>query len=208
MFHDGMRALQDEFDGRRVADALERRRKHREFWPEDIALITEASFFFVASHCGNAVDCSFKGGTPGFVQVTGPDTLEWPDYDGNSMYRTLGNIALSPRVGLLFIRFDGTSTLVRMTGDAALVRDADTLARHHGAKSVVKFRADYIFPNCPRYIPELRMEAASPHPPVPGATPPAPAWKSRDYIRDELPADDPHRGIAGSQAPPGPPRAR
>ncbi len=204
MFHDGMRALQDEFDGRRVADALERHRKHREFLPDDIALVTSVPFFFVASHCGEAVDCSFKGGVPGFVQVVGPAALEWPDYDGNSMYRTLGNIARSSRVGLLFIRFDGASTLLRMTGDATLVRDARTLARHHGAKSVVRFQADYVYPNCPRYIPELQTVAASPHPPAPGVTPPAPAWKSRDYIRNKLPADDPHRSAVASQEPPRP----
>ncbi len=195
MFHAGMRALQDEFDGRRVADALEARRKHREFWPDEIELITAAPFFFVASHHADAVDCSFKGGAPGFVQVVGPAALEWPEYDGNSMYRTLGNIALSPRVGLLFIRFDAASTLTRMTGDATLLRDAGTLARHHGAKSVVRFQADYVYPNCPRYIPELRMVAPSVHPPAPGHVPPPPAWKSRDYIRDELPANDPHKGV-------------
>ncbi len=197
MFHAGMRALQDEFNGRRVADALEARRKHREFWPEEVALITSVPFFFIASHYADAVDCSFKGGVPGFVQVVGPAALEWPEYDGNSMYRTLGNIAMSPRVGLLFIRFDGASTLTRMTGDATLVRDAETLARHHGAKSVVRFQADYVYPNCPRYIPELQMAAPSVHPPAPGHIPPPPAWKSRDYIRDVLPADDPHRGASG-----------
>ena len=142
MFHPGMRALQDEFDGRRVADALEAHRKHRDFLPDEVELITSVPFFFVASHYADAVDCSFKGGVPGFVQVVGPAALEWPEYDGNSMYRTLGNIALSPRVGLLFIRFDGASTLTRMTGDASLVRDAETLARHHGAKSVVRFQAE------------------------------------------------------------------
>ena len=165
MFHPGMRALQDQFDGRRVADALEARRKHREFWPDEVALIASVPFFFVASHYADAVDCSFKGGTPGFVQVVGPSALEWPEYDGNSMYRTLGNIALSPRVGLLFIRFDAASTLTRMTGDATLLRDAETLARHHGAKCVVRFEADYVYPNCPRYIPELQMVAPSVHPP-------------------------------------------
>ncbi len=131
VFHDGMRALQDEFDGRRVADALERRRKHRELWPGDIALIIKASFFFVAPHHGNAVDCSYKGRVPGFVQVMGPAAV----------------------------------------------------ARHHGAKSI------------------LRLAASSPHSPTPGATPPAPAWKSRDYLRDELPAGDPH-GAAADPAPP------
>jgi len=77
------------------------------------------------------------------------------------------------------------------------------LARHHGAKSVVRFQVDYIFPNCPCYIPELRLTAASPHPPAPGVTPPAPAWKPRDYIRDKLPAGYLHPGVLGNPEPPG-----
>ncbi|MDB5378304.1 MAG: pyridoxamine 5-phosphate oxidase family protein, partial [Rubritepida sp.] len=65
---------------------------------------TSVPFFFIATAHGEAVDCSFRGGAPGFVKVTGPSTLEWPEYDGNSMYRTAGNILRSPRTGLLFLR--------------------------------------------------------------------------------------------------------
>ena len=75
-----------------------------------------------------------------------------------------------------------------------LHRDAETLSRHHGAKLVVRLQADYMFPNCPRYIPALTEAQPSPHNPVPGHAPPAPQWKSRDYIRNILPKDDPHRG--------------
>lgn len=192
MFHDGMRALQDEFDGRRVADALEKNRKHTAFLADDIALIRQSSFFFLATHHADSVDCSYKGGAPGFVHVIGENTLEWPDYDGNSMYRSLGNISRQPRVGLLFIRFDGENTLLRINGTASLHRDEETLARHHGAKRVVRMVADYMFPNCPRYIPALTMTQPSPHNPVPGYIPPAPQWKSRGYIKGILPNDDPH----------------
>ena len=193
MFHDGMRAMQDVFDGRRTADALEVRRKHRDFWPEEVALIEATPFFFVASGHGEAMDCSYRGGEPGFVHIVGPAALEWPEYDGNSMYRTLGNIMRHPRVGLLFMRFDGVSLRARMTGDATILRDRAALARHHGARAVVRFEADYAYPNCPRYIPALAAGEGSPFNPAPGRTPPAPAWKARDYIRDTLPRDDPHR---------------
>ncbi|WP_424811282.1 pyridoxamine 5'-phosphate oxidase family protein [Roseococcus sp. YIM B11640] len=201
MFHDGMRELQDDFDGRGVADALEAKRKHREFWPEEIELFTTVPFFFIATTYGEAVDCSFRGGAPGFVKVVAPSVLEWPEYDGNSMYRTLGNIIRNPRVGLLFIRFDATANRTRLTGNAALLRDAGAIARHPGAKAVVRFEADYVYPNCPRYIPEMRLVTPSPHPPAPGHAPPPPAWKARDYIRDVLPADDVHRDIVGSAEP-------
>lgn len=106
-FHEGMRALQDRFDGRRVADAIEAHRKHDHFHEEDLQLIATSPFFFIATAWGAYTDCSMKSGDPGFVRVTGPNMLEYPEYDGNSMYRTLGNISRNPKVGLLFVRFDG-----------------------------------------------------------------------------------------------------
>jgi predicted pyridoxine 5'-phosphate oxidase superfamily flavin-nucleotide-binding protein len=191
-YHDGMRELQDHFDGRRVADALEANRLHRAFWEEERALITSTPFFFVASAFGDHVDCSIKSGNPGFVQIVSDDTLEYPEYDGNSMYRTAGNIARHGNVGLLFVRFDGVSHRIRINGRATLHEDAAALARHHGAKLVVRVVCE-IFPNCPRYAPDLLGGQPSVHPPRPGYTPPAPPWKSRDYIRDILPERDPHR---------------
>ena len=191
-YHDGMRALQDQFDGRRVADALNANRTHHEFWDEERDLITQASFFFIASAWGDYVDCSIKSGDPGFVQIVAPDMLEYPEYDGNSMYRTAGNIAKHGKVGLLFVKFDGISRRARVNGRATLHDDPDSLARHHGAKLVVRVVCE-IFPNCPRYAPDLLGGHASVHPPRPDYAPPAPEWKSRDYLRDILPAHDPHR---------------
>lgn len=196
-FHDGMRELQDRYDGRRVADAIAGHRVHSEFNEADRALIAASPFFFLATAHGDHVDCTIKSGDPGFVQVTGPNVLEFPDYDGNSMYRSLGNLQRSPRVGLLFVRFDGKSLRLRAGGLAAVHDDAATLARHHGARRVVRVACDEIFPNCPRYVPDLAKDPASDgrsiYTPRPGYEPPAPEWKSRDYIRPHLPADDPSR---------------
>jgi hypothetical protein len=75
-----------------------------------------------------------RSGDPGFVRITGPDTLEYPEYDGNNMYRTLGNIHRNPNVGLLFVRFDGKSFRTRIRGKATIHDSAETLAGHHGAK--------------------------------------------------------------------------
>ena len=193
MFHDGHRALQDRLDGRRVADALERHRRLAAFGPEHVALIEEAAFFFLATAHGASVDCSFKGGPPGFVRVTGPAELEWPDFDGNSMYRSLGNILGSPNVGLLFMRFGGRSDRLRVNGRAEILYEHPRLAGFKGAKMMVRLEAREIFPNCPRYIPDLAAGTASPY--LPGASGPGekPAWKDRDYIRPILPGDDPHR---------------
>ena len=194
-YHDGMRELQDRFDGRRVADGLEKNRRYFEFWEQDRKLIEGASFFFIATSHNDLADCSMRSGDPGFVKITGPDTLEYPEYDGNNMYRTLGNIAKNPNVGLLFVRFDGKSFRTRIRGRVTLHDDAETMARHHGAKLVVQVVCE-MFPNCPRYVPDMMGETESPPPnvftPRPGHAPPPPEWKSRDYLRDVLSIHDPH----------------
>ena len=129
------------------------------------------------------------------MKITGPDTLEYPEYDGNNMYRTLGNIARNPNVGLLFVRFDGKSFRTRIRGRASLHDDAETMARHHGAKLVVRVACE-MFPNCPRYVPDMMGGAETPPPnvftPRPGHAPPPPEWKSRDYLKDVLSIHDPH----------------
>ncbi|MFK7942151.1 MAG: pyridoxamine 5'-phosphate oxidase family protein, partial [Paracoccaceae bacterium] len=150
-------------------------------------------FFFLGTAHQGAVDCSFKGGPAGFVRVTGPKALEWPDFDGNSMYRSLGNIAGTARVGLLFMRLDGTSHRLRVNGTAELIYNEQSLSAFTGAKVLVRLTADEIFPNCPRYIPDLAQGQPSEYLPAAGEPLAKPVWKDRDYIRDILPENDPHR---------------
>ena len=187
-FHSGMRELQDRFEGRAVPDRLADNRMRTAFSDTDREFIETSSFFFLSTATPESVDCSFKGGDPGFVQVVGENILEWPDYDGNRMYRSLGNIIRNPRLGLLFIRFDGTrvdgSARLRVNGKAVL--DESDAAREGipGAKRIIRMTAEHIFTNCPRYIPTMASEGASVFTPRNGYTPPEPAWKSRDFVKD------------------------
>ncbi len=189
-YHEGHRAHQELHDGTRLADRLEEVRVHREFWEDEIAQIETAPFFFLATATGDAVDCSFKGGEPGFVKVTGPATLEWPDYDGNSMYRSLGNISQNPKVGLLFIPIDGQSPRLRINGRAVISHEPARLSAYAGAKAIITVECDFIYKNCNRYLPELTLSQPSPFNPKPGYAVPQPEWKSRDYARDVLPLRD------------------
>ncbi len=109
-FHAGMSELQDRFDGRRVAETIERHRKHYEFWDDEKEMIETSPFFFIGTSFDDYVDCNIKSGDPGFVKVVGSNVIEYPEYDGNSMYRTLGNLSRNPNLGLLFVRFDGKSS--------------------------------------------------------------------------------------------------
>ncbi|MEU0939684.1 pyridoxamine 5'-phosphate oxidase family protein [Embleya sp. NPDC005971] len=95
--------------------------------------------FFVASsdEAGNT-DASHRGGNPGFVQVLSPTVLRWPDYVGNAMFLTLGNLELHPAAGLLVPGWDTGSTL-HLTGAARTIWDADEVARVPGAQRLVEF---------------------------------------------------------------------
>ena len=184
MYHEGHRELQDRYGGRRVADRMEEHIKHAEFTEEEQALIESAPFFFLATAHGGAVDCSFKGGMPGFVRVVAPNELAWPDYDGNRMYRSLGNIHGNPKVGLLFIKFDAQSRRLRINGTARIDEDPSAIEGLPGAKRLVRLKADSIYPNCPRYIPEMEFVKASVYNPRKNYNPPDPEWKQKPFVAD------------------------
>ena len=96
MYHDGNRRLQDQFDSRRISDRLEEKLTRTAFTPDDKAFIESVIYFFLstADDAGRP-DCSFKGGPPGFVRVTAEGELAFPDYDGNGMFKSLGNLLVN-----------------------------------------------------------------------------------------------------------------
>ena len=192
-FHEGMREFQDLFGGRRIAEAIEKNRKHYEFWDDEEELIKNSKFFFIASSWNGYIDCNIKSGDPGFVKIIEKGIIEYPEYDGNSMYRTAGNISKNPNVALLFLNFDGKSRRIRINGHATIHHDNKSLENHFGAKFVVRINCE-IYPNCPRYVPNLEKDEPSAYVPRKGkGVPPAPEWKKRDYIKNILPKDDPHK---------------
>ncbi len=106
--------------------------------------ISQADTFFVASaRPGHGADASHRGGQPGFVRFLDDDTLEFPDYSGNTMFNTLGNIAANPDAGLLFVDFERGGTL-QLAGEAKVVWGPERAARFVGAERVVEFRVDEV----------------------------------------------------------------
>jgi len=193
-YHAGMRELQDRFDTRRLADRLDEKLARRDFSDEDRAFIESRPLFFLATaDAEGRPDCSFKGGAPGFVRVTGEAELAFPSYDGNGMFRSLGNLLVNPAVALLFIDFERPNRL-RVNGSASVAGDDPLLASFAGAQLIVRVRAERIFPNCPRYIPRMTSGEPSPYVPREGYTPPVPKWKRFDEFADVLARDDPARG--------------
>ncbi len=185
MYHDGNRQLQDEFSSRRISDRLEEKLTRTAFTPDDRAYIESASYFFIATaDAEGRPDCSFKGGPPGFVRVTGDAELAFPDYDGNGMFKSLGNLLVNPDVGLLFIAMHGKPKRLRVNGAASISRDDPLLAETLGAQLIVRVRARAIFPNCPRYIPSMQLIAPSDYVPKAGCDPLEPAWKGFADFKD------------------------
>lgn len=190
VYHEGMRSLQDSRDTRAIADRLQQVTLRSAFTSEDRAFIEGRSMFFVATADADGhPDCSYKGGMPGFVRVIDERTLAFPDYDGNGMYRSWGNVVANPAVGLLFLDFENPKRL-RVNGTAQISADDPLLAEFPGAVFIVRVTASKIFPNCPRYIHKLQMTEYSTYAPRPDYSPPVPAWKSFDVFRDALPERD------------------
>jgi predicted pyridoxine 5'-phosphate oxidase superfamily flavin-nucleotide-binding protein len=188
MFHNGNRDLQELFGSRALADRLVERLRHSEFTEDDKAFLESLEFFFLAtSDPIGRPDCSFKGGAPGFARVIQPDLLVWPDYDGNGMFKSLGNIAINPSVGLLFIRFGEKPKRLRVNGTAQVVLDDPLMGQFEGAQALIRVTPVDIFPNCPRYIPDPANAKASPFIPKEDQPRLEPGWKDNAAWKDVVP---------------------
>jgi uncharacterized protein len=185
MYHEGNRQLQDRFDSRRISDRLEQKLTRGEFTPDDKLFVEGLPYFFLATADDEGrPDCSFKGGEPGFVRVTAPSEIAFPDYDGNGMFKSLGNILVNPNVGLLFIAMHGKPRRLRVNGHASVSDSDPLLSETVGAQLIVRVTARAIFPNCPRYIPTMPSIEPSMYVPRAGQDAPEPAWKGFADFKD------------------------
>jgi predicted pyridoxine 5'-phosphate oxidase superfamily flavin-nucleotide-binding protein len=188
MFHNGNRDLQELFGSRALADRLVDRLRHSEFTEDDKAFIESLEFFFLAtSDPIGRPDCSFKGGAPRFVRVIDPNLLVWPDYDGNGMFKSLGNIAINPSIGLLFIRFGEKPRRLRVNGAAQVTFDDPLMGQFEGAQALIRVTPVDIFPNCPRYIPDPANAKPSPFIPQEDQPRVEPGWKDNAAWKEVVP---------------------
>ncbi len=88
--------------------------------PQVRALLERSDTFFLGTvHPDRGADTSHKGGNPGFVRVEGDGTLWWPDYSGNNMFNSLGNLTENPEASLLFLDW-ATGEALHLSGTATL----------------------------------------------------------------------------------------
>src|ERR1700737_3702071 len=132
MYNRGSRQLQAQFDSQRIADRLEQRTVHEAFTDKDRAFIERSALFFLATaDAEGRPDCSYKGGMAGVGHVLNAKTLAFPEYDGNGMFKSLGNILVNPHVGMLFIDFENPGRM-RINGTATEYDNDLFLADYHG----------------------------------------------------------------------------
>lgn len=136
------------------------------------AWIAAADTFFIATaNPAGGADASHRGGEPGFVVPSrgddGEDVLLFPDYSGNTMFNTLGNLAVSPAAGLLFIDFERGATL-QLTGFAEVLWEPRDYAAFPGAERAVRFRVAQVVERARAVTPRWHLVEPSPfNPPAP-----------------------------------------
>jgi hypothetical protein len=184
-------ALQQRFDTRALAAAELQVIVHDSLSAADRAFIAQAEMFWLASaNAQGSPTVSFKGGAPGFVNMPDDRTLLFPCFDGNGMFFSMGNIAATGQVGLLFMDFITPSRL-RVQGDARLSDDPAWVGLWPGAQFAVTVAISALITNCPRYIPRMQRLAGSRHvPDTRTGAQPIPGWKRIDAIQGVLPLRD------------------
>ncbi|MBC7882705.1 MAG: pyridoxamine 5'-phosphate oxidase family protein [Anaerolineae bacterium] len=107
--------------------------------------IAAADTLFIASAyqgesagAASGVDVSHRGGNPGFVRVDDDRTFTLPDFAGNCLFNTFGNLEVNPRAGLLFVDFE-KGDLLYLTGTAEVIWQGDEIATFPGAERLLRF---------------------------------------------------------------------
>lgn len=134
------------------------------------SIISNADTFFIAtahrpddrSHPSHGVDVSHRGGPPGFVSIGADGALSFPDYVGNFLFNTFGNLELDPRAGLLFMDFESGDT-VQLSGTAEVLWDDPRTGQTSGAQRFVSFQPAQVIRTCNGPGLDWRFIEQSPH---------------------------------------------
>lgn len=191
-YSDSHRRMQDRFATRKLADRLEAVLIHDRLSAVDAAYITRQNMVFVATaDAYGQPNCSYKGGARGFITVVDERTLAFPDYNGNGMHLSTGNIDETSKIGLLFVDFERQARM-RVLGLAHVANDDPLLERYPGAQQIVRIAIESVFTNCPRYVHKMQLIEESTFVPKADAETPPPSWKRLSAVADVLSDEDKH----------------
>lgn len=196
-YTDAQRKLQSENGNDKLAVAVVHAIVRDELEEIHSEYIESRDYFFLSTvNADGEPTVSYKGGTPGFVKVQGANCLVFPNYDGNGMWLSMGNIDEAAQVGMLFMDFV-TPWRIRVQGVARLSKDPQLMAQFPGCNMVVQVDVSRVFQNCARYIHKHTRVGTSEYVPDQAGAQPFPAWKRIDAIQDFLHEDD--QGVAAHE---------
>jgi len=120
------------------------------------------TFFLATAHSNSGLDASHRGGKPGFVGVESETRILFPDYPGNRMFNSLGNITSCPKAGLLFVDFQSGAGL-QLSGTASILWEDGRIAEFPGARRLVALDIERVIelPQVTRL--EFEFRSYSPH---------------------------------------------
>ena len=195
LYGDNHRQLQEKFETRRMADAIEHVAMETEVVGPHKDFIESRDMFFLSTvdHKGRPT-VSYKGGDPGFVKVVDDTTVVFPSYDGNGMFLSMGNIKGNMNIGMLFINFENPHRL-RLQGEASIHDDDPLIAAYKEADLIVRVKVSEIFVNCPRYVHKYQKVDPSKYVPRTECDTPLAGWKHIDMIQEVLPSRDQGRAV-------------
>ncbi len=190
-YTDSQKALQASFDSERLAERVEQAIVSDEIVPElHRDFIESRDFFFLATvNSKGEPTVSHKGGPVGVVTIVDANTMAFPSYDGNGMFLSMGNIAETSKIGILFIDFE-TPNRVRVQASATISTDDGLMEKYPGAQLIVRAKVEKVFLNCARLIHKHKRVSESPYVPDENGETPFPSWKRIDLIQDALPQKD------------------
>ena len=184
------RRMQEEFEATSLANRIEEAVVTEELSDHQAEFISSRNMFFLSTidELGYP-SCSYKGGDLSFTRVIDPRTIVFPNYDGNGMFMSMGNIEEKIKVGMLFVDFE-TPQRLRLRGEARCLREAAMLDSYPGANLVVEVSVNHVWVNCPRYVHRMQPLAKSPYLPGEDGKASLALWKRVDLIQDVLRAED------------------
>lgn len=192
-YADAQREVQDKVGARKLADAVYKAIVYDEIPEDQMDFIAARDYFFLSTVTAKGEPhVSYKGGHPGLVKIANPRQIAFPNYDGNGMFFSMGNITATAKVGMLFMDME-TPHRVRVQGTASISMDPDDMAHYPGCNMLVRIDIDAVFLNCARYIhPHKRLETSRHVPDAEGNQVLA-SWKRIDHLQEALPEGDTSR---------------
>ena len=186
-YTDAQRKLQDENGHSKLSHAVIQAIVRDELEEYHIEYIESRDYFFLSTVTAEGdPTVSYKGGPIGFVKSLGDNKLVFPNYDGNGMWLSMGNIDASSKVGMLFMDFE-TPWRIRVQGDAKISKEPELMAHFPGCNMVAVVEVTRVFQNCARMIHKhKRIEPHSVYVPDAEGKQPFPAWKRIAPIQDFL----------------------